>query len=111
MIYIKQEIEQDLSSLNQKSRDSRIGSRINRRNKNAEGETTSYLSGAAAWLAENDLVEAVIALAELNWKKLLRRHDFEAAAAAAAAAAAKIFYSSFNVKIHSIRYENEISLT
>lgn len=109
MIYIKQEIEQDLSILNHKSRDSRIGSRINRRNKNAEGETTSYLSGAAAWLAENDLVEAVIALAELNWKKLLRRHDFEAAAAAAAAA--KIFYSSFNVKIHSIRYENEISLT
>lgn len=108
MICIKQEIEQDLSILNQKSRDSRIGSRINRRNKNAEGETTSYLSGAAAWLAENDLVEAVIALAELNWKKLLRRHDFEAAAAAAAA---KIFYSSFNVKIHSIRYENEISLT
>lgn len=107
MIYIKQEIEQDLSILNQKSRDSKIGSRINRRNKNAEGETTSYLSGAAAWLAENDLVEAVIALAELNWKKLLRRHDFEAAAAAAA----KIFYSSFNVKIHSIRYENEISLT
>lgn len=108
MIYIKQEIEQDLSILNQKSRDSRIGSRINRRNKNAEGETMSYLSGAAAWLAENDLVEAVIALAELNWKKLLRRHDFEAAAATAAA---KIFYSSFNVKIHSIRYENEISLT